>query len=244
MANDIFERKEIKYLLTKSQYLTMMEYVNCHMTPDKYGKSTIQSLYFDTNTDLLVRTSIDKPYYKEKLRLRSYGIASMNDKVFLEIKKKFAGIVYKRRISILQSDIKKFIEGKLNLDTQIGKELNYFRDYYKTLKASTLLIYDREAYFDGELRVTFDHNIKYRKFDLTLDKGFYGNNLIEPEQVLMEIKVNGAMPFWLVEALEMANAYKTSFSKYGLSYMLVNQSLALKNNAILRDANSPAFQLI
>jgi SPX domain protein involved in polyphosphate accumulation len=221
-----------------------MKDINNHMVPDKFGRSTIQSLYFDTDTDLLVRTSLDKPLYKEKLRLRSYGIADMDDKVFLEIKKKYNGIVYKRRISLKQSDVEPFINGKLNLDNQIGNELNYFRDYYKTLKPSTLLIYDREAYFDGELRVTFDHNIKYRKFDLTLDKGFYGNNLIEPEQVLMEIKVNGAMPFWLVEALEMANAYKTSFSKYGLSYMLVNQSLALKNNAILRDANSPAFQLI
>ena len=244
MANDIFERKEIKYLLSNEQYLTIMDYVNSHMEPDKYGKSTIQSLYFDTATDLLVRTSIDKPYYKEKLRLRSYGIASMNDNVFLEIKKKYAGIVYKRRINILQSDVKRFLEGKLNLDTQIGKELNYFRDYYKTLRSSTLLIYDREAYFEGNLRVTFDHNIKYRKFDLTLDKGFYGNNLIDPTQVLMEIKVNGAMPFWLVKALEMANAYMTSFSKYGLSYKLVNQDLALKNNAIPRSVNSPTLQLI
>jgi len=244
MAGNIFERKEIKYLLSKEQYLTIMDHVKCHMEPDKFGRSTIQSLYFDTDTDLLIRTSIDKPYYKEKLRLRSYGIAGMNDKVFLEIKKKFAGIVYKRRISLPQCDVKEFIEGRLNLETQIGKELNYFRDFYKTLKPSTLLIYDREAYFEGNLRVTFDHDIKYRKFDLTLDKGFYGNNLIEPEQVLMEIKVNGAMPFWLVETLELAKAYKTSFSKYGLSYQQVNQSVALKNNAILRNANSPAFQLI
>lgn len=244
MANDIFERKEIKYLLKKEQYETIIEQIKSHMEPDKYGKSTIQSLYFDTDTDLLVRASIDKPYYKEKLRLRSYGIASQKDNVFLEIKKKYAGIVYKRRISVSQSDVYDFINYKLNFDSQIGKELNYFRNYYKTLKPSTLLIYDREAYYEGNLRVTFDHDIKYRKFDLTLDKGFYGNNLINPDEVLMEIKVNGAMPFWLIKTLEMANAYKTSFSKYGLSYKIVNNSCALKNNAILRNANSPAFQLI
>lgn len=244
MANDIFERVEIKYLLSKEQYETIMKMINQNMTPDKFGRSTIQSLYFDTDTDLLVRTSMDKPMYKEKLRLRSYGIANMDQDVFLEIKKKYDGIVYKRRIAIKQSDVLPFINGKINLDTQIGKELNYFRDYYKTLKPSTLLIYDREAYFAGDLRVTFDHDIKYRKFDLTLDKGFYGNLIIEPNQVLMEIKVNGSMPFWLVNTLEMAKAYKTSFSKYGLSYKLVNQSLALKNNAIYRNAKSPAFQLI
>ena len=244
MANDIFERVEIKYLLTKEQYQNIMKDINNHMVPDKFGRSTIQSLYFDTDTDLLVRTSIDKPLYKEKLRLRSYGIANMEDKVFLEIKKKYNGIVYKRRISLKQSDVEPFINGKLNLDTQIGNELNYFRDYYKTLKPSTLLIYDREAYYDGELRITFDHNIKYRKFDLTLDKGFYGNLIIEPDQVLMEIKVNGSMPFWLVNMLEENRAFKTSFSKYGLSYKIANQSLAVKNNAIFRDAKSPAFQLI
>ena len=244
MANDIFERKEIKYLLSKEKYDIIMEEIKNHMEPDKYGKSTIQSLYFDTDTDLLVRTSIDKPFYKEKLRLRSYGIARMNDNVFLEIKKKYNGIVYKRRITLKQKDVSLFIDKKLNLDTQIGHELNYFRDYYKTLKPSTLIIYDREAYFDGGLRVTFDHNIKYRKFDLTLDKGFYGNLIIEPDQVLMEIKVNGAMPFWLVNVLEMANAYKTSFSKYGLSYKLQNQSLALKNNSIYSSTTANLLQII
>ena len=232
MANDIFERKEIKYLLSKEQYEIIMSEINNNMEPDKYGKSTIQSLYFDTDTDLLIRTSIDKPLYKEKLRLRSYGIALLNDNVFLEIKKKYNGIVYKRRITIKQSDVFKFLNKEINLDSQIGHELNYFRDYYKTLKPSTLIIYDREAYYSGDLRVTFDHNIKYRKFDLTLDKGFYGTPIINPDQVLMEIKVNGAMPFWLINVLELANAYKTSFSKYGLSYKLLNQSLAMKNNEI------------
>lgn len=244
MANDIFERKEIKYLLKKNQYDIIMQEILNNMEPDKYGKSTIQSLYFDTDTDLLVRTSIDKPLYKEKLRLRSYGIARMSDNVFLEIKKKYNGIVYKRRITLKQSDVEPFICGKINLETQIGNELNYFRDYYKTLKPSTLIIYDREAYFAGDLRITFDHNIKYRKFDLTLDKGFYGNLIIEPDEVLMEIKVNGAMPFWLINILEEANAYKTSFSKYGLSYMIQNKSLAIKNNAIYNKPSANIFNIL
>lgn len=244
MANDIFERVEIKYLLSIEQYNLIIEKIKSHMTPDKYGRSTIQSLYYDTDNELLVRTSIDKPYYKEKLRLRSYGLANMDDNVFLEIKKKYAGIVYKRRISLKQSDVSKFIDKNLDLDTQIGKELNYFRDYYKTLKPNTLLIYDREAYFSGDLRLTFDHNIKYRKYDLSLDKGFYGTDLINKNQVLMEIKVNMAMPFWLIDILEEAHAYKTSFSKYGLSYMLSNEFVGKNNPAILRSAISPALQLI
>ena len=244
MANDIFERKEIKYLLSANQYNLIINKIKCHMTPDKYGRSTIQSLYYDTDNELLVRRSIDKPNYKEKLRLRSYGLASKDSKVYLEIKKKYDGIVYKRRIELTEPLANNFINNKLNLNTQIGNELNYFRDYYKTLKPNTLLIYDREAYFQGDLRLTFDHNIKYRKYDLSLDKGFYGIDLIDKDQVLMEIKVNMAMPFWLIDILEEAKAYKTSFSKYGLSYIKINESVALKNNAILRNAISPAFQII
>jgi SPX domain protein involved in polyphosphate accumulation len=214
------------------------------MKPDIYGKSTIQSLYFDTDTDLLVRRSLDKPFYKEKLRLRSYGIANMNDNVFLEIKKKYNGIVYKRRITIPQSDVKPFLNNELNFSSQIGLELNYFRNYYKTLKPSTLIIYDREAYFDGDLRITFDTNIKYRKFDLTLDKGFYGNPIIQNDEVLMEIKLANSMPFWLVNILVVANAYKTSFSKYGRSYQIANQRLDLKTNMIYKNINQKALELI
>ena len=244
MANDKFERVEIKYLLKREQFNIIIEEIKSYMKPDIYGKSTIQSLYFDTDTDLLVRRSIDKPFYKEKLRLRSYGIANMNDNVFLEIKKKYNGIVYKRRITIPQSDVKSFINNELNFDSQIGQELNYFRNYYKTLKPSTLIIYDREAYFDGDLRITFDTNIKYRKFDLTLDKGFYGNPIIQNDEVLMEIKLANAMPFWLVNILEVANAHKTSFSKYGRSYEIANQRLDLKTNMIYKNINQKALELI
>ncbi len=244
MSNSVFERKEIKYLLSKDQYQILLAEISKNMEPDKYGKSTVQTIYFDTDTDLLVRRSIDKPFYKEKLRLRSYGTARMEDDVFLEIKKKFDGIVYKRRITIKQSDVIPFLKGELNLETQIGQELNYFRDYYKNLRPSTLIIYDREAYTKDDLRITFDHDIKYRKFDLTLDRGYYGNPIVNQDQILMEIKVTGSMPFWLLNAIELANAYSTPFSKYGLSYKLVNQGISYKNNAIFRDAKSPAFQLI
>ena len=224
MAINIFERKEIKYLLTKEQYNLILNEVNKNVTISKFGKSTIQSLYYDTPDDLLIRRSLDKPLYKEKLRLRSYGIALMEDDTFLEIKKKYNGIVYKRRIISKQSDVIKFINKELNFDTQIGKELNYFRDYYKNLKPSTLIIYDRIAYEDSTIRITFDSNLKYRKYDLTLDKGFYGNNILNDDEVLMEIKVNGAMPFWLCQILEEAKAYRSSFSKVGRAYELVNKN--------------------
>ena len=224
MAINIFERKEIKYLLTKEQYDLILNEVNKNVTISKFGKSTIQSLYYDTPDDLLIRRSLDKPLYKEKLRLRSYGIALMEDDTFLEIKKKYNGIVYKRRIISKQSDVIKFINKELNFDTQIGKELNYFRDYYKNLKPSTLIIYDRIAYEDSTIRITFDSNLKYRKYDLTLDKGFYGNNILNDGEVLMEIKVNGAMPFWLCQILEEAKVYRSSFSKVGRAYELVNKN--------------------
>ena len=221
--SEIFERKEIKYMLNKNQYEEFIKIVKDKMILDKFGTSTIQSLYFDTIDDKLVKRSIEKPIYKEKLRLRSYNLSNMDDEVFLEIKKKFKGIVYKRRIGILQKDVNKFLNGEINLSGQIGKELNYFRDYYKTLEPRMLLIYDREPYVNGDLRLTFDHNIRYRCFDFDFSKGYYGNNITDEDLILMEVKVKDSYPFWMLEAFEKLNIKKISFSKYSTCYQLIHR---------------------
>ena len=211
----VFQRYELKYVLTPEQYVAVIERTSAHLRPDEYGRTTIQSLYYDTDDFRLIRRSIEKPEYKEKLRLRSYGLAGPADKVFMELKKKCCGIVYKRRIETTADELANGGES----NGQIAKEIDYFRSFYGDLKPKALLIYDREAYFgDGDLRVTFDHNVRYRTENLTLDAGLNGTPLFMRGEVLMEIKTGTAIPLWLTKILTEEKIYKTSFSKYGTAY--------------------------
>lgn len=215
MSISVFKRYELKYVLTKRQYFNIIDEIKKNLIPDKYGKSTIQSLYYDRDDNLLIRRSIEKPEYKEKIRLRSYGLVTNNDKVYLELKKKCQGVVFKRRIEIKLADACVH-----NLDdSQISREIKYFMDYYKSLKPKMLLLYDRTAYFgEDELRITFDENIRYRTNRLALNEGLDGNSLNQRDIILMEIKMIKAMPMWLSKLLDKEKIYKTSFSKYGEAY--------------------------
>ncbi|MBR6302630.1 MAG: polyphosphate polymerase domain-containing protein [Lachnospiraceae bacterium] len=242
----IFKRYEVKYILTRQQQRRVLEAMAPYMIMDEHGRSQIQSLYYDTPNSILARRSLDKPMYKEKLRLRSYGIASDDSQVFVEIKKKYDGIVYKRRVSMLLPQSRAFLpesfsgtpEAKRFLlksfrerlkagssKEQIVKEIEYFVQYYKGIRPAMMLQYERDAFYaadDHEFRITFDDNIRWRTDDLRLDKGYYGNRLLDKNYVLMEVKVGAAMPAWFVKILTDNRIYKTSFSKYGTAYLLDN----------------------
>lgn len=218
---DVFKRYETKYLVPIEMVgMIKKEFNNHNIKIDSYGKSTIQSLYFDTSNDLLVTRSLEHPLYKEKLRLRCYGKGKPDSKLFLEIKKKSLGVVYKRRIETNYNEVYDFINNYLDYETQIGHELNYFRDYYKNLRPKILIIYDREAYIDSssDLRITFDYDIRYRDYDLKMSENFDGTK-INSGYVLMEIKTSSSYPLWLCNFLSNNHIFKNSFSKYGYAYL-------------------------
>ncbi len=219
----VFRRYELKYMITLEQKEKLMATINSHMHPDKYGKSTIRNLYYDTNTYLLIRRSIEKPVYKEKLRIRSYERAKDDSNVFVELKKKYKGIVYKRRVSTKNSDAMVWLCGDTHPEnsTQITNEIDYFLNFYENLEPTVFLSYEREAYFadDGtDFRITFDRNILCRTEDLTLDSEVYGTLILPQNKVLMEIKCSGGIPLWMCRALSEQKIYKTAFSKYGTAY--------------------------
>jgi hypothetical protein len=221
MNTYVFKRYELKYLLTAEQYAAFLQKAEEHIKADEYGETTIQSLYYDTSNFLLIRRSMEKPKYKEKLRLRSYGLANKDKKVFLELKKKYDGIVYKRRITLKEGEADDFLNGGVCPNGgQIGKEIAYFRDFYGDLKARMLILYDRTAYAEAgsDLRITFDKNIRYRTERLTLHEGLDGIRLHPDGRVLKEIKTGMPYPLWLVRLLDENKIYKISFSKYGEAY--------------------------
>ena len=222
MAITVMKRYELKYLLTAEQTNFLRERLKGHMEVDQYGKTSIASLYYDTPTYQLIRTSVEKPEFKEKIRLRSYGIATEESPVFLELKRKAYGIVYKRRVQTTIPLVHKFFsgEGDICAPGQINKEITVFRDYYKTLVPACLIIYDRIAYFEpsGDLRLTIDENPRYRTDDLTLTKSMDGISLLDEGWTILEIKVQEAMPLWLCDILSAGGIRKGSFSKYGEAY--------------------------
>lgn len=219
----VFKRYEIKYMITLEQKAKVLEAMKPYMKLDKYGRTTIRNIYYDTDTYLLIRRSIEKPTYKEKLRIRSYGRADPNSTVFVELKKKYKHVVYKRRISLPEAEAMEWIARRhhCHKDTQISEEIDYFLDYYKTLHPTVFLSYEREAFYakDGsDFRVTFDDNILCRQEDLSLESEVYGTPILPEGKVLMEIKCSGGIPIWMTKTLSEEHIYKTSFSKYGTAY--------------------------
>ena len=226
MANDIFQRREIKFLVDARQRALLEQAFRGRMALDPHGESTVCNIYYDTPDYRLVRASLEKPVYKEKLRMRSYGRVRPGDQVFLELKKKYDGIVYKRRIELRQQDAARYMAGQAPLprDSQIGRELDYCRRFYGDLRPAVYLCYDRSPYFavdDPDFRATFDRNIRWRQEDLSLTAAPGGAALLLPGQSLFEVKTAEAIPLWLAEALDRAQVRQTSFSKYGEAYKTI-----------------------
>lgn len=201
----------------------MIEAMKEHMIPDPHGNSTIQNVYFDTPSWRFIRASLEKPVYKEKLRIRCYGNAKKDTPVFIERKVKYDGIVYKRRIVSNEKETMDYLcEGKpLAEKSQMSREFDYWLKTNPDLRPAMFISYEREAFFDKEdpdFRVTFDKNILWRDYDLCLHHGAYGTSILNPGESLMELKVAGALPLWMVRILTENNLYKTSFSKYGTAY--------------------------
>lgn len=222
MDINVFKRVEKKYLLSEDLYQKLFEKINNYISVDTYDFSTICNIYFDTDDYLLVNRSIEKPIYKEKLRLRSYGVPKKNSKVFLEIKKKYKGVVGKRRVSApLKEFYTYFDTGKYpNVDTQIMNEIDYCFKFYN-LKPKVFLAYDRYSYKgkdDSNFRITFDKNIRSRTDNLYLENGDNGMLLLDKNCYIMEVKTLGAYPLWFARILSELNIYPTSFSKYGNVY--------------------------
>lgn len=219
----VFKRYELKYLLTAKQKETILAAMEPHMAPDPYGRTTIRSLYFDTDNYRLIRNSISRPAYKEKLRLRSYAQATPDSPIFVELKKKYRSVVYKRRIAIPEKEAVAWLCGErpCPIQGQIPAEIGYVLDFYETLRPAVFLSYEREAFYaaDGSgFRVTFDDTILCRQEDLSLEAGIYGTPILPEGYILMEIKCAGGIPLWMVRILSENRIYKTSFSKYGTAY--------------------------
>ncbi len=230
MAVEVFNRYENKFLTDNTTYNRILDRLLDDMELDEYSKAhdfyTISNLYYDTKDNYLIRTSMSKPLYKEKLRLRAYGVPRLDSKVYLEIKKKFNGLTNKRRTSIRLDAAYDFVATGIkpeiteHMNRQVVNEIEYILRLYRP-EPKLYLAYDRKALFgrrEQDLRITFDTNIRTRRDDLRLESGDRGEALLEPGQWLMEVKVGKSIPFWLSQLLSDYGIYSIGFSKYGREY--------------------------
>lgn len=257
---DTFERKEVKYRLNAKQHRCVLDALAGRMAADEYGRTRITSLYFDTPSRDLIARSLEKPLYKEKLRVRSYGTPLQSERVYVEIKKKYDGIVYKRRVGCSQAAALSYLMGGLPYENacaanpladpmqqvealtphslQIAREIDAFVARYRNLRPSMYIVCERTAYApvpggDAEgLRITFDSGVSYRD---AMAAGKHADASFHPllglGEVIMEVKTGAAFPSWLVEALNGCAAFPSSFSKYGAAYEAVERANACRNGA-------------
>lgn len=230
MATEVFNRFEKKYILTQNQYEKLIKILPEYMNSDVYNRDgktyIICNLYLDTENDNLIKTSLDKPVYKEKLRLRSYGKTPLEGTVYLEIKKKYKGLVNKRRTAMKLSEAYEYFQsGKIpqnpELNSQVMKEIDYACGMYQ-VKPKVFIAYDRYAFFekeDDDFRLTLDTNIRSRRNELKLEADTEGELLLEKGKWLMEAKANKTFPLWFANFLSQNKIFEASFSKYGTEYI-------------------------
>ena len=219
---NVFRRKELKYMLSGTQYENLLALMGTHIKPDKFFISNNVSVYYDTPDYLLIRRSLEGSKYKEKLRLRCYGVPNEDSEAFVEIKKKIKGVVYKRREGLPYKRAVNYLSGlEQGGNSQIFHELDWFLEFYGDLQPAMLLSYNRQSYKgidDGSVRITFDKDILWRTESLDVVDGIWGKPLFDPDQRLMEVKIRGAMPLWLSHIMAQLKIYPHSVSKYGTAY--------------------------
>lgn len=218
----VFRRKEIKYLLTQHQLNELMPVIRRHMKPDDFAHSSISNLYYDTPDYRMIRRSLDKPEYKEKLRLRCYQVPGKDTPAFIEIKKKVSGVVYKHRTGLPYKQAVSYLRREFHGgDDRIFHELDWMLRTYPNISPSVFISYERDSWKgmdDANLRLTFDWDILWRSRELDLSSGNWGEQLMAENQILMEVKISNAMPLWMAKTLSRLSVYPSSFSKYGRAY--------------------------
>lgn len=238
MAIEVFKRLEIKYIMDAQRYAHIRNFLTRYMNLDEYNQGdqfySIANIYYDTLDHNIIRQSVAKPKYKEKLRLRAYGVPELGDKVYLEIKKKYKGIVYKRRVTMKLREAYPFIEtheipeenSQKFVRSQVFRELKHTLDFYNPVPM-IYLAYDRIAYFgkpeqEGgpgrDLRISFDFNVRTRRDNTGLEIGDHGEPLLPNGEVIMEVKAGRPIPQWLLDYFAEHNMRRGSFSKYGQEY--------------------------
>lgn len=249
MAIEIFRRKEQKYLITTAQYKELVRRMSWDMRNDLNGidgRYTITSLYFESPDHKIYYETKNKLRFRQKLRLRVYDDTNIHGSAFFEVKQKHKKVVNKRRMVIPLEEAYRYLDGPTDIDLnqintsnmQVLREIDHYKKLFN-LQPEMIVSYDRHAFHgihDDQLRVTFDLNLRCRNDNLALENGAYGHNFIDPDLVVLEVKVNDSVPLWLTRILQDLNCEQRGASKFCTSLEYLKQE-ELGNKLIKEDVS-------
>jgi len=224
-----FNRFELKYLLTSEQAAHFENKIQGYLHPDTYGrggKYRLSSLYYDSSKYHFYWEKIEGIKFRRKLRIRHYESSEpLTDqtKVFVEIKQRLDRVTQKRRLRLAYQDALELCSGKSIPEILLPEERSIAEEIHEmvlryNLEPTSVVSYFRKAYlgtdYDEGLRVTFDTDLHYRTHDLDLRSKAKGESLLALHHVIMEIKVNERVPYWLTEFVGESNLKLIRVSKY------------------------------
>lgn len=232
MEIETMSRHDIKYIIDEK---TVGELRKCllanNMRKQIHDSDLVVSAYCDTDDFASIRKCIDDPKHKEKIRIRSYGPIGDDDLAYLEIKRKENGLLTKRRVKVRYGDIPGILSGSQKMQGEFGDELDDFLSRYPNSEPRIRISYERESYKaedeSSDLRVTLDHDIRYKVGKGIRLDGSDGTCLMSPRRYIIEIKTLGETPKWLDMFFKSRSLKPRSYSKYAKAY-----TKAVRNNSL------------
>lgn len=227
-----FNRFELKYVLSLNAAEGFRRELLAFLQPDAHGDAggsyAVASLYYDSPDYRCYWEKLEGLRFRRKLRIRHYetpAALTPDTPVFVEIKQRINRVTQKRRVLLPYGDARRLCDARELAeypprDQRVVDEI-YAMLWEYDLRPTSVVSYARRAYigteYDVGLRVTFDTNLRCRAQDLQLHDQQVGRLMTSPDQVVMEVKVNERIPYWLTELIARHNFRLTRISKYCMS---------------------------
>ena len=232
-----FNRFELKYVITLQQAEQFKTALRAYLVPDEHGNNNgryaLASLYYDSPDFRCYQEKSDGVKFRRKLRIRRYETNELltdEAPVFVEIKQRVDRVTQKRRAILPYSQALRLCNDRqipdyAPEDKAIIEEIYVFLWQYN-LRPVSLVRYTRQAFvgteYDIGLRVTFDTSLSFQTHPLYLHEQPSGLPMLPASLVVMEIKVNERIPYWLTEMIAAHNLKMIRVSKYCRSIELAN----------------------
>lgn len=233
-----FNRFELKYLITLKQAELFKKALRAYLFADEHGNGNgryaLASLYYDSPDLRCYWEKVDGLRFRRKLRIRRYETdapLTADTPVFVEIKQRLDKVTQKRRVILPYGDALRLCNERQLPDEVAPEDETVMNEIYAylwqyNLRPVSIVRYERQAFigtdYDLGLRVTFDTSLNYQVHQLLLEEEPSSLPMLPADRVVMEIKVNERIPYWLTEMIAAHNLKMIRVSKYCRSIELAN----------------------
>lgn len=224
-----FNRFELKYIIPVTVRDALRRDLELNMQPDAHGDADgsyrVTSLYYDTADLACFRAKVEGIKYRRKLRVRIYSehADEASDTAMVEIKQRINRTVQKRRVAVTLERAYALCTGS-NVapwadrdDASVASEIEFLVRNLR-LEPTCVISYLRQAFvgsrYESGLRITFDQRLSCRGPEALLGSGLPSHAFMDPSWLVMEVKVNDAVPLWVARMLARNQCSLRRISKY------------------------------